>query len=262
MRTKRGYDLSGQTAVVTGAGSGNGIGFAVAGQLAELGANLMIAATSERVSERAEQLRGAGIEVATFTGDLSEPADAAALIERTTSRFGSLEILINNAGMTSITAPSEEDGIESISDGAWKAGIERNLSTAFLVSRAAIGPMLAAGYGRIINVASVSGPVAAYPGDVAYHAAKAGMVGLTRSIAVEVADRGITANVVAPGWIATGSATAEEAAQGEATPIGRSGTPAEVATAIVALSLPGNSYLTGQVIVVDGGNSIAEQRGG
>lgn len=254
-------DLTGQTAIVTGAGSENGIGFASARLLAELGASLVLTATSDRVSDRAEQLAAAGTEVETFVGDLTEPSAATALVERTTSRFGSFEILVNNAGMTSTTAPNEEGGIESIGDEAWKAGIERNLATAFLVSRAAIKPMLHAGYGRIVNVASVSGPVAAYPGDVAYHAAKAGMVGLTRSIAVETADQGVTANAVAPGWIATESTTDEERALGEATPVGRPGTAEEVASVIVGLCLPGSSYLTGQVIVVDGGNSIAEERG-
>jgi 3-oxoacyl-[acyl-carrier protein] reductase len=108
----------------------------------------------------------------------------------------------------------------------------------------------------------VSGPVAAYRGDIAYHAAKSGVVGLTRSVAIDLADRGVTANAVAPGWIATGSATDDEVAQGQMTPIGRSGTPEEVATAVTSLALRGSSYMTGQVIVVDGGNSIAEERRG
>jgi len=221
----------------------------------------MVAATSERIRERAEELRAEGREVDVFIGDLTTSDAAAALVERTMSRFGSLEMLINNAGMTSVTSPSEDGGIVSISDEAWKAGIDRNLSTAFFVTRAAIKPMLAANYGRIVNVTSVSGPVAAYAGDVAYHAAKAGMVGLTRAVAIEAASRGVTTNAVAPGWIATESATDEERAFGEATPVGRPGFPDEVASAIVSLCLPTSSYLTGQVLVVDGGNTIAEERG-
>ena len=255
-----GYDLTGHAALVTGAGSEHGIGFAAAKRLADLGAGVMLAATSERVLERAEQLRADGREIHTFIGDLTSPATAATLVESTQSRFGSLEVLVNNAGMTSVTSPTEVGGIGSISDEAWKDGIERNLSTAFYVTRAAIKPMLAGSYGRIVNVASVSGPVAAYAGDVAYHAAKAGMVGLTRAIAIDVAIRGVTANAVAPGWIATESATDEERAFGDATPVGRSGSPDEVASAIVGLCLPHSSYITGQVIVVDGGNSIAEER--
>jgi 3-oxoacyl-[acyl-carrier protein] reductase len=255
-----GYDLTGHTAIVTGAGSEHGIGFAAARGLAALGAGVMVAATSERVLERAEQLRAGRHEVDAFMGDLTSSATAATLVERTLSRFGSLEVLVNNAGMTSVSSPTEVAGIGSLSDEAWRDGIERNLSTAFYVTRGAIKPMLAANYGRIVNVASVSGPVAAYAGDVAYHAAKAGMVGLTRAIAVDAARRGVTANAVAPGWIGTESATDEERAFGEATPVGRSGLPDEVASAIVGLCLPQSSYVTGQVIVVDGGNSIAEER--
>jgi 3-oxoacyl-[acyl-carrier protein] reductase len=256
------YDLTGQTAIVTGAGSRHGIGFASARQLAHMGAKLVLAATSERIHERSEELKADGFAAEAVVGDLTSAATATALVERASSMFGSLAIVVNNAGMTSVSAPSETAGIESIGDAAWAEAIERNLSTAFFVSRAAAAAMVKAGYGRIINVASVSGPVAAYPGDVAYHAAKAGVVGLTRSMAVELADRGITVNAVAPGWIATESSTDEELAFGRATPLKRPGTPDEVAAVIAGLCMPNNSYLTGQLIVVDGGNSIAEERGG
>jgi 3-oxoacyl-[acyl-carrier protein] reductase len=109
-------------------------------------------------------------------------------------------------------------------------------------------------------VSSVTGPVMAMTGDIAYATAKAGLIGLTRALAVDHAAHGITVNAVAPGWIATGSQTQDEHGQGQHTPIGRSGTPIEVATAIVALASPGASYITGQCLTVDGGNSIAEQR--
>lgn len=254
------FDLSGQSAIVTGAGSRDGIGFACARELAALGAKVTLAATSGRISERAAELAETGAEVATFVGDLTDPAAAAALVEGACTRFGSVEILVNNAGMTSVSEPGSSASIETITTTEWVDTVDRNLTTAFLVTRAAVAPMVTAGYGRVVNVASVSGPVAAYRGDVAYHAAKAGIVGLTRSVAVDLADRGITVNVVAPGWIATGSATAEEIVQGAATPVGRSGTPDEVGTAVVALALRGSSYITGQVVVVDGGNSIAEER--
>jgi 3-oxoacyl-[acyl-carrier protein] reductase len=256
------FDLSGQAAVITGAGSQDGIGFACARQLAALGAGVTLAATSDRIHERAAELADAGAEVTSFVGDLTDPDVAEALVKEALARFASLEILVNNAGMTSVSNPGRAAGIEGISDEEWTETINRNLSTVFLVTRAAIGPMLEAGYGRVINIASVSGPVAAYRRDIGYHAAKAGVVGLTRSVAIDLADRGVTANAVAPGWIATGSATEDEVALGHLTPIGRSGTPEEVATAVTSLALRGSSYITGQVIVVDGGNSIAEERRG
>ena len=117
-----------------------------------------------------------------------------------------------------------------------------------------------AGWGRIVNVSSVTGPVMASRADVSYASAKAGMVGMTRALAVDEAAHGITANAVAPGWIATMSQLPDEAAAGRRVPLGRSGTPEEVASAIVWLASVGASYVTGQVIVIDGGNSVAEER--
>jgi 3-oxoacyl-[acyl-carrier protein] reductase len=116
------------------------------------------------------------------------------------------------------------------------------------------------GAGRVINVTSVTGPVMAMRGEVGYAAAKAGLVGLTRALAVDEAPHRVTVNAVAPGWIATGSQTASEVAEGALTPGGRSGTPDEVASAIAWLATPGAGYLTGQLIVVDGGNCVAEER--
>jgi 3-oxoacyl-[acyl-carrier protein] reductase len=120
--------------------------------------------------------------------------------------------------------------------------------------------MRAQKYGRIINVASTSGPVQAFVGDAAYHAAKAGMWGYTRACALETAADGITVNAIAPGWIATASQMASEVEAGLLTPMKRSGTPEEVAFAIRFLADPRASYITGQLLIVDGGNSVPEDR--
>jgi 3-oxoacyl-[acyl-carrier protein] reductase len=162
--------------------------------------------------------------------------------------------------MTATTDPQEPQALAVTTDAQWRAALERNLSTAFHVTRAALPAMTAAGFGRIVNVASTSGTVGAYAGDAAYHAAKAGMVGLTRALAIETAAQGITVNAVAPGWIATPSSTEEELRAGAATPVGRSGTPDEIAAVVALVAVPAASYLTGQLIVVDGANSIMEEK--
>jgi 3-oxoacyl-[acyl-carrier protein] reductase len=246
-------------AVVTGAGSAAGIGFACALQLVEDHA-VVIASTTDRIHERVQELGGQRRGVVGFVGDLTVSATADALVALAVTTFGRIDVLVNNAGLGAVSGTDRAASVMSITDEDWQAGISRNLDTTFYATRAAV-PFLTDRVGRIVNVSSVSGPLMAYADDAAYHAAKAAIVGLTRSVAVDVAPRGITCNAVAPGWIATASSTSHELAMGEATPMGRPGNPEEVAAVVRFLASSAASYLTGQMIVVDGANSIAEERG-
>ncbi len=252
------FDLSGRVALVTGAGSDVGIGFATARLLSELGASVAVTSTTDRIHERAAEL--AEGHASGHVADLTDEAQVARVVGEVVERHGALDIVVNNAGMVSIGSDTESGRLIDMTLSTWRSGMARNLDTAFLVCRAALPQVAARGWGRVVNVTSVTGPQMAMRDEPAYAAAKAAMVGLARSIAVDFGASGVTANAVAPGWIATGSQTAHEHEQGLRTPLGRSAAPEEVASAIAWLCTPGAAYVTGQCLVVDGGNSIAEER--
>ncbi len=257
----KGNGFEGRVALVTGAGSADGIGFAAAKLLVEAGAKVAITSTTKRIQERLKELPGAVESKAAFIADLSDDAEATALVAAVKKRFGRLDILINNAGMLQTGKKNKASRVESIGNEEWRRTMAINLDTCFFVTRAAVAHMLRGRYGRIVNISSVSGPLVTFPRGGAYGAAKSAMMGYTRSLALELARRNITANAIAPGWVKTGSSSALELRAGRNTPAGRCGRPEEIGAVACFLASEAASYLTGQMIVVDGGNIIQEIKG-
>jgi 3-oxoacyl-[acyl-carrier protein] reductase len=245
-----------RTALVTGAGAKDGIGIAIVRKLAARGLTVFITGASERVHLRAEELQASGLQVKSYVADLT----IADEVSRLRDAVGPVDILVNNAGMGSVAAPAVQRLFVALSEADWDAGISVNLKTAFLVTHAFLGAMTKNGRGRVVNIASVTGPLVANQGEAAYSAAKAGMVGMTHALALEVAHYGITVNAVAPGWIETSASTEEERTAARFTPPGRAGTPDEVAAAVDFLASAEASYVNGALLVVDGGNILQERK--
>ncbi len=243
-------DLSGKSAVVTG--GSRGIGRAIVTRLAEQGADVCFSFRRDQAAADgvAAAVTALGRHALPVQADVTDPAAAEALIKAATCEFAKIDILVNNAGIT------RDDLIMRMSTEAWREVLETNLFGAFYTLKAVTRPMLKARGGRIINITSVSGQ-AGQTGQANYSAAKAGLIGLTKASARELASRGITVNAVAPGFVLT-ELTKDlppelQAQITDRTPLGRFGTPEDISAAVCFLASDEAAYITGQVLAVDGG---------
>lgn len=243
-------DLTGQVAVVTG--GSRGIGRAVVQRLAAQGADVAFSyrGNAAAAEATASLVQGLGRRGLAIQADVTQPDAAEALIKSTIETLGKVDILVNNAGIT------RDDLIMRMGIDAWREVLETNLFGAFYTLKAVTRPMLKARSGRIINITSVSGQ-AGQMGQANYSSAKAGLIGLTKAAARELASRGITVNAVAPGFVLT-ELTQDLPAElmeeiTKRTPLGRFGTPEEIADAVAFLASKEAGYITGQVLAVDGG---------
>jgi 3-oxoacyl-[acyl-carrier protein] reductase len=253
--------VKGLVALITGVAKRDSIGFATAKVFHEEGALLAICDISEATHECAAALRELGATVSSHTADLTKMDEVRALVAEVVECYGRIDVLVNNAGMVVFGQEEDFTPFQDLSEEAWDFGIAINLKSQFNVTRTVVPGMIERGYGRIVNMSSVTGPVVANPDEAAYCAAKAGVLGMTRGLALDVAKKGVTVNAVGPGWIATGSQAEGEDVGGLNTPMGRSALPEEVAKLVCFLGSDDASYITGQLVVVDGGNTIQEYKG-
>jgi NAD(P)-dependent dehydrogenase (short-subunit alcohol dehydrogenase family) len=248
------FDLTGKVAIVTG--GSRGLGLEMAEGLGEAGAAVVITARREPDLRQAEaHLQAKGIAVLAFQGSVAEPAAVEALVAATRERFGGIDILVNNAGVT-WGAPTLDMPLDR-----WQYVIDTNLTGAWVLSQAVCRVMVAQGHGgRIINISSVGGLVGSPPSAmsaIGYSTSKAGVIGLTRTLATHMAEHGILVNAICPGFFPTkmSRGVLEKAGEtiGQGVPLGRIGRPGELKGVAVFLASAASSYITGQVLPVDGG---------
>ncbi|MGH2410627.1 MAG: SDR family NAD(P)-dependent oxidoreductase [Chloroflexota bacterium] len=244
------FDLSGRVSLVTGAS--RGIGAAAAKVLATAGSDLvLLGRDSAALRVVSEEVQGLGRMALTIVEDIALPDAPGKAIQAALDRFGRLDIIVNNAGI------NHAGSVEQVDEEAWQGIIATNLTAAYRLCREGFDPMRERGWGRVVNVASISAQTGGVSGSVAYSAAKGGLLAMTRTLARDGAPHGITANAVAPGQIDTGMGRAigSEARQRleAAIPLGRLGTPDDVAYAILFLASEEASYITGATLDVNGG---------
>ena len=251
--------LAGKVALITGVAKQDGIGYATARVFAEEeAAGIAVVDIAAAVHDCAASL---GEGCTGHTADLTKAADVQRVVAQAIAAHGRIDVLVNNAGMVVFGQDEDFAAFQDLSERQWDFGIAINLKSQFLMTRAVVGHMIAQGSGRIVNVSSATGPVVANPEESVYCAAKAGVLGLTRGLALDVAAHGITVNAVGPGWVATGSQAEGEDVGGENTPLKRSARPDEIGRLICFLASDDASYITGQLVVIDGGNTIQEYKG-
>lgn len=245
-------DLSNKVALVTG--SGRGIGRTIALRLAKSGAKMVINDVGESAKAVAEEIKTMKQDSIAILADVSSSADVDKMVETAISTFGKIDILVNNAGIT------RDQLVLRMSDEDWDKVMAVNLKSVFLCSRAAVRSMIRQRWGRIINMASIVG-IIGNPGQANYSSAKAGIIGFTRTLAKEVASRGITVNAIAPGFIDTAMTQHLKEDQRDELmkriPVGSLGTPDDIAEAVAFMASPEARYITGQVLNVDGGMALS-----
>ncbi len=249
------FSLEGRVALVTGAS--RGLGWAIAETFAAHGAEVVLSSRDQAaLDERAETLKGRGHKARAMAFDVTDRAAVTEAVRSVAAEHGRLDILVNNAGIV------HRDPVTELADADWDRVIETNLTAGFRLAREASKPMVAQGHGRIINTASIMGPIAR-PGIAPYVAAKAGLAALTRTLAVELGPEGITSNAIAPGYIST-EMTADLEANPDfnsfvctRTPLGRWGRPAEIGAIALFLASEAAAYVNGHVLVADGGLTVA-----